>query len=46
VSAAVIGHWLLMIAFGFFFASAVQTYMSALIERLQFIITTLTQLVG
>lgn len=46
VSAAVVGHWLLMIAFGFFFASAVQTYMSALIERLQFIITTLTQFIG
>ena len=30
---AALGHWLLMIAFGFFFASAVQSYMSALIER-------------
>ena len=46
VSAAVVGHWLLMIAFGFFFASAVQTYVSALIERLQFIITTLAQFIG
>lgn len=40
--AAVAGHWLLMIAFGFFFAGAVQSYMSALIERLQFIIATVT----
>lgn len=30
---AALGHWLLMVAFGFFFASAVQSYMSALIER-------------
>ncbi|NOK59716.1 MAG: hypothetical protein GFH27_549285n240 [Chloroflexi bacterium AL-W] len=37
--AALIGHWLLMIAFGFFFASAIQTYMSALIERLQFLLS-------
>ncbi len=45
-TAAVAGHWLLMVAFGFFFASAVQTYMSALIERLQFIIATLAQFIG
>jgi hypothetical protein len=32
------GHWLLMIAFGFFFASAVQSYLSALNERLEFVI--------
>jgi uncharacterized membrane protein len=32
------GHWLLMIAFGFFFASAVQSYMSALNERLDFVL--------
>jgi hypothetical protein len=32
------GHWLLMIAFGFFFASAVQSYLSALNERLAFVI--------
>jgi FtsH-binding integral membrane protein len=32
--AAVLGHWLLMIAFGFFFAGALQTYLSALTERL------------
>jgi hypothetical protein len=35
---ALIGHWLLMIAFGFFFASAVQSYLSALTERLQALI--------
>ena len=35
---SVIGHWLLIVAFGFFFASAVQTYMSALTERLQFLL--------
>jgi hypothetical protein len=27
------GHWLLMIAFGFFFAGAVQTYLSSLVSR-------------
>ncbi|MEM8529898.1 MAG: hypothetical protein AAGF95_03590 [Chloroflexota bacterium] len=37
--AALVGHWLLMVAFGFFFASAIQTYMSALIERLQFLLS-------
>jgi FtsH-binding integral membrane protein len=31
---ALLGHWLLMIAFGFFFASSMQTYLSALTERL------------
>lgn len=36
--AARLGHWLLMIAFGFFFASAVQTYIVALTERLQAIL--------
>ena len=36
--AAKAGHWLLMIAFGFFFASAVQSYLSALNERLEFVI--------
>ncbi|MEO7911083.1 MAG: hypothetical protein ABIV47_15675 [Roseiflexaceae bacterium] len=35
---ATAGHWLLMIAFGFFFASAVQSYLSALNERLEFVI--------
>ena len=31
---AAAGHWLLMIAFGFFFAGAVQSYLSALTDRL------------
>jgi hypothetical protein len=35
---AIAGHWLLMVAFGFFFASAIQSYMSALTERLGFLI--------
>ncbi|MBK9715568.1 MAG: hypothetical protein IPO81_30445 [Kouleothrix sp.] len=35
---AVVGHWLLMVAFGFFFASAVQSYLSALTERLGFVL--------
>ncbi len=37
-AAALIGHWLLMVAFGFFFAGALQTYLSALTERLGFVI--------
>lgn len=36
--ARVAGHWLLMVAFGFFFASALQSYLTALTERLQFIL--------
>lgn len=39
--AAASGHWLLMIAFGFFFAGAVQTYLSALTERLLAILSVL-----
>jgi hypothetical protein len=35
------GHWLLMVAFGFFFASAVQTYLSALTERMSFLLSAL-----
>jgi len=35
---ALVGHWLLMVSFGFFFASALQTYMSALTERLSFLL--------
>ncbi len=35
--ASVLGHWLLMIAFGFFFAGTLQSYLSALTERLQFL---------
>ena len=36
--AATAGHWLLMVAFGFFFASAIQSYVSALTERLGFLL--------
>lgn len=36
---AVVGHWLLMVAFGFFFASAVQSYLSALTERIGFVLS-------
>lgn len=43
---AVVGHWLLMIAFGFFFASALQTYLSALTERLDFLLRWLQGLIG
>jgi FtsH-binding integral membrane protein len=43
---AAVGHWLMMIAFGFFFASAVQSYMSALIERLGPLIVWLRGLSG
>lgn len=35
---AALGHWLLMIAFGFFFANAVQSYLSALTERVGFVL--------
>jgi FtsH-binding integral membrane protein len=44
--AALVGHWLLMIAFGFFFASALQTYMSALTERLSFLLDWFRTLIG
>lgn len=44
--AALLGHWLLMAAFGFFFAGAVQTYLSALTERLGFVVTTVRGLFG
>ena len=43
---ATIGHWLLMIAFGFFFASAVQSYMSALTERLGPLIAWVRGIIG
>jgi hypothetical protein len=33
------GHWLLMIAFGFFFAGALQSYLSALTERMHFLLS-------
>jgi hypothetical protein len=44
--AAVAGHWLLMIAFGFFFASAVQSYMSALTDRLGFLLNWVRGITG
>ena len=43
---AAVGHWLLMIAFGFFFASAVQSYMSALIDRIDPLIGWVRGLIG
>ncbi|HWQ15133.1 MAG TPA: hypothetical protein VNL77_20210 [Roseiflexaceae bacterium] len=43
---ALAGHWLLMVAFGFFFAGALQTYLSALTERLAFVIETIRALIG
>jgi hypothetical protein len=43
---AAVGHWLLMIAFGFFFASAVQSYMSALTDRLDPLIVWVRGLIG
>jgi len=43
---ALIGHWLLMIAFGFFFASALQSYLSALTERLTFLLDWFRGLIG
>lgn len=36
---SVIGHWVLMVAFGFFFAATLQTYLSALTERLRAILS-------
>jgi hypothetical protein len=44
--ASMAGHWLLMIAFGFFFASAVQSYMSALTERLGFLLNWVRGITG
>lgn len=43
---AALGHWLLMVAFGFFFASAVQSYMSALTERLAPLVVWVRGLIG
>ena len=37
-AAALVGHWLLMIAFGFFFADALRSYLTALTERLSFLL--------
>ena len=36
--ASLLGHWLLMIAFGFFFADALRSYLTALTERLSFLL--------
>lgn len=44
--AATIGHWLIMVAFGFFFASALQSYLSALVERVNFILATVRSFFG
>ncbi len=44
--AAAAGHWLLMVAFGFFFAGALQTYLSALTERVSFVVTVVQRLFG
>lgn len=45
-AATVIGHWVLMVAFGFFFAGALQSYTSALIERLDFVVGWVRGLTG
>lgn len=34
-----LGYWLLMVAFGFFLAGALRTYLAALNERLEFLVT-------
>jgi hypothetical protein len=44
--AALVGHWLLMIAFGFFFADALRSYLTALTERLSFLLDWLRALMG
>jgi len=43
---AAVGHWLIIVAFGFFFAGSLQSYLSALVERLSFVITTVRGLFG
>jgi uncharacterized membrane protein YuzA (DUF378 family) len=43
---AQLGRWLLMIAFGFFFAGSVLTYLTALNERLAFIVGWVRSLIG
>lgn len=43
---ALIGRWLLMVAFGFFFAGAVLTYLTALNERLGFLVGWFSGLLG
>jgi hypothetical protein len=44
--AALSGHWLLMIAFGFFFADALRSYLTALTERLSLVLDWFRLLVG
>ncbi|MCS6840309.1 MAG: hypothetical protein NZ699_10460 [Roseiflexus sp.] len=44
--AAAVGHWVIMVAFGFFFASALQSYTSALVERINFVLATVRNLFG
>ena len=44
--AARVGRWLLMITFGFFFAGAVTTYLVALNDRLNFIVSWFRALAG
>jgi hypothetical protein len=34
-----VGYWLLMVALGFFLAGALRTYLAALSERLEFLVT-------
>ncbi len=41
-----IGRWILLVAFGFFLAGSLLTYLTALSDRLEFILTWLTGLVG
>jgi FtsH-binding integral membrane protein len=43
---AMIGHWLIMVAFGFFFAGALQSYLSALVERLNFVLAVVRSFFG
>ncbi|MCU0490975.1 MAG: hypothetical protein MUD01_05285 [Chloroflexaceae bacterium] len=41
-----LGRWLLILAFGFFFAGTVLTYLTALNERLSFIVTWIQSIAG
>jgi hypothetical protein len=43
---SLLGHWLLMIAFGFFFADALRSYLTALTERLSFLLDWFRNLFG
>jgi hypothetical protein len=44
--AALVRHWLLMIAFGFYFADALRSYLTALTERLSFLLDWFRNLLG